>query len=160
MINYVIGNYRWILYSKFGGIFNHFISPHIVEQFEYRKQACPSCSSSYEAACCGCDIPQVFFAPKGCSNKKYPEMLSKKNWKAFKTRKRQWEVFITRYPGGEEALLEIGIRRNEYYKVVIDILDGGIFMSLNQVKALDIYRDSQFLKIEDTDPNITLDLYE
>ena len=87
-------------------------------------------------------------------------MLSKKNWKAFKARKRQWEIFISNYPGGEEDLLKIGIRRNEYYVIIIDILDGGIFMTLDQVKCLEVYRNSQFLKIADTNPNIVLDLDE
>lgn len=67
-INFTIGNIRYYVYL----VFPILIRPKIKQIFNERKAACPECLENGEAICCGCETPQVFFAPKGCKFNKYP----------------------------------------------------------------------------------------
>jgi len=72
---YIIGQTRYILYS----INPKFIRLHIRGQVGQRRSACsPVCL--YEARCCGCKAPNVFFAPKGCRFNSYPPLMNKDKW--------------------------------------------------------------------------------
>lgn len=76
---YIIGQTRYILYS----INPKFIRLHIREQVGQRRSACsPVCL--YEARCCGCKAPNVFFAPKGCRLGSYPSLMNKGRWKKYR----------------------------------------------------------------------------
>lgn len=76
---YIIGQTRYILYK----INPKLIRLHIREQVGERQSACsPVCL--YEARCCGCKAPNVFFAPKGCRFNSYPALMNKKEWRKYK----------------------------------------------------------------------------
>lgn len=149
--NYIVGNLRWFCYRYMPW----FIRSYVVEQFEYRKEACKECANSYETRCCGCSVPAVFLSFKECRLGKYPELLNKKEWENFKRRKQQWETLVSIYPSGENELNNIGLKVNKYYHVIIDIVDGAY--TKEQLDALSLYRKSQFLKIQDSNPEIILD---
>lgn len=75
---YIIGQTRYILYS----INPKFIRLHIREQVGQRRSSCsPVCL--YEARCCGCKAPNVFFAPKGCRFNSYPPLMNKDKWNDY-----------------------------------------------------------------------------
>lgn len=72
---YIIGQTRYFLYR----INPKLIPLHIREQVGERQSACsPICL--YEARCCGCKAPNVFFAPKGCRFNSYPALMNKDKW--------------------------------------------------------------------------------
>lgn len=76
---FIVGQTRYYLYC----LYPKLIRLHIREQVGYRRSACsPVCL--YEARCCGCKAPNVFFAPKGCSNGSYPKMMDKQEWSNYK----------------------------------------------------------------------------
>jgi len=76
---YIIGQTRYILYK----INPKLIPLHIREQVGERQSACsPICL--YEARCCGCKAPNVFFAPKGCRFNSYPALMNKDKWYRYK----------------------------------------------------------------------------
>ena len=76
---YIIGQTRYILYK----INPKLIPLHIREQVGERQSACsPVCL--YEARCCGCKAPNVFFAPKGCRFNSYPALMNKDKWYRYK----------------------------------------------------------------------------
>lgn len=76
---FLIGQTRYILYK----INPKLIRLHIREQVGERQSACsPVCL--YEARCCGCKAPNVFFAPKGCRFNSYPKLMNKDKWITYK----------------------------------------------------------------------------
>lgn len=150
--NYLIGNIRWFLFF----LNPKLIRSHILEQFNFRKESCPECTNSYETKCCGCDTPAVFFGPEGCKFGRYPKLLNKKDWNNFKRRKAQWERFINDYKS-EEHLAKIGITRTDLYIVVVDVSNPN---KEEKLRALRAYDAAQFIKIQDTNPEITLTLDE
>lgn len=78
---FLIGQTRYILYK----INPKFIRLHIREQVGERQSACsPICL--YEARCCGCKAPNVFFAPKGCRFNSYPALMNKEEWYQYNLR--------------------------------------------------------------------------
>lgn len=80
---YIVGQTRYILYR----INPKLIRLHIREQVGERQSACsPVCL--YEARCCGCKAPNVFFAPKGCRFNSYPALMNKEKWNKYR-----WSYF-------------------------------------------------------------------
>jgi len=76
---YIVGQTRYILYK----IHPKLVRLHIREQVGWRQSACsPVCK--YEARCCGCKAPNVFFAPKKCSFGSYPELMNRIDWENYK----------------------------------------------------------------------------
>ena len=68
---YVMGNILYTLDRC--GVLPVYIKEQVLLRFA-------SCSCTIEAKCCGCKVPNVFYAPKGCRFKKYPRLYSKKEW--------------------------------------------------------------------------------
>lgn len=72
----------------FQGNFNFFqkgTPKHINEQANYRANRCPECATSSKLKCCGCPVPNAFFAPKkSCKNGLWGPMLSEEEWEDFK----------------------------------------------------------------------------
>lgn len=67
------------------------VPKHIKEQIEWRKQQViaksPDCWKEGHCIQCGCVISEKIKADMGCENEPYcyPEMMSKRDWKYFKT---------------------------------------------------------------------------
>lgn len=65
---------------------------YIKEQIEYRRnqvqKVSPECLKSGSCVYCGCDMNYKLKADIGCENNPscYPEMMSKKEWKVFKSK--------------------------------------------------------------------------
>jgi len=79
LINYIVGQSRFYL-SKLNP---RLIRLHIREQVDWRQSACsPQCK--YEARCCGCKTPNVFYAPKACGYNSYPKLMNKHTWDLYK----------------------------------------------------------------------------
>ncbi len=89
---YIIGNLRYQLYK----INPKLIRKHIREQVEERSSACsPPCV--YEARCCGCSIPEVYFADKPCKHGNYGKFYSKEEWNhilKIKELNKAWDLFF------------------------------------------------------------------
>lgn len=69
---YCVGNMLYLLDKM--GILPPYLKAQVLLRFA-------SCSCTYEAKCCGCKVPNVFYAPKACGLGKYPKLLSRSNWK-------------------------------------------------------------------------------
>jgi len=58
---------------------------HIQEQVFYRSTKCPDCKAIGECINCGCSVPGKWFADKACKEKRYPDMMLKKQmWENYK----------------------------------------------------------------------------
>lgn len=69
---YCVGNILYLLDKM--GILPSYLKEQVLLRFA-------SCSCTREAKCCGCKVPNVFYAPKACSLGKYPKLQSLLNWK-------------------------------------------------------------------------------
>lgn len=115
---YVIGQTRYYLHK----IHPRLIRKHIREQVEYRMSACsPVCK--YEARCCGCKAPNVFYSPKGCRFNSYPALMSKPHW----------EDYMLKYQGRMEYLVDTIFgyhgNRNIFYT------NGLSYKEINELKS-------------------------
>lgn len=70
------------------GTWLEFLLPkHIVEQYNWRlRQAKSICLDNGKCIACGCKMPAVLLADKGCKRNCYLTMMNKKDWKRFKFR--------------------------------------------------------------------------
>lgn len=89
--HYLVGNYRYRLYFKASGwslkpnYFGWLLRTHIREQIRFRCQYVPNeCWNSGACVKCGCQVPHLQMAFKSCDGDCYPELMSSKEWKAFK----------------------------------------------------------------------------
>ena len=81
---FIQGNRRKAL---IGTWFEFFLPRHIVEQYNWRlTKADERCIKRKSCLACGCTMPAVALADKGCRANCYPAMMSKKVWKEFKTK--------------------------------------------------------------------------
>lgn len=107
IFEYILGNirYQWFKFKTRNFNFANFVTieenwesvldnnklSHTQEQFLYRVyqvgEKSPECLTNKECKVCGCEIPELFFANKGCGNFQpcYGPMLSKEDWENFKT---------------------------------------------------------------------------
>lgn len=133
---YIIGQTRYILYK----INPKLIRLHIREQVGERQSACsPICL--YEARCCGCKAPNVFFAPKGCMFNNYPELMCDFNWEYYKIKYKErmnllqpvfnelneWPFSVNVFYIMRMSLYDLFTWRDKYKFTVTDVTDGDDF---------------------------------
>jgi len=133
---YIIGQTRYILYK----INPKLIKLHIREQVGERQSACsPICL--YEARCCGCKAPNVFFAPKGCRFNSYPALMSKREWSKYKfwyserinalqpvfNELNEWPFSINVFYIMTMSLYDLYTWRDKYKFTVTEVTDGDDF---------------------------------
>lgn len=80
---WLIGWYRYHLYySKFSFL----IRKHIREQITWRIEVMDrECYTSGQCKKCGCATTALQMANRACKKPCYPDMMSKKKWKYYKT---------------------------------------------------------------------------
>jgi hypothetical protein len=133
---YIVGQTRYILYK----INPKLIPLHIREQVGERQSACfPICL--YEARCCGCKAPNVFFAPKGCMFNNYPELMCDFNWEYYKIKYKErmnllqpvfnelneWPFSVNVFYIMRMSLYDLFTWRDKYKFTVTDVTDGDDF---------------------------------
>lgn len=65
--------------------FQFLIPKHIQEQYRWRfKRADKRCHRSGKCIACGCKMPAVLLADKGCRVNCYPPMMDKEKWRVYK----------------------------------------------------------------------------
>ena len=75
----------WVRYKVFNTWLDFLIPKHIKEQYQVRLDSTDIiCMSSGACKNCGCEIPKLQYANKGCAELCYPRLLSKKDWKCMK----------------------------------------------------------------------------
>lgn len=88
IFSFIQGNARKLI-DRFGGDFIK-LEDHIKEQIVFRDlNANPECKDKQECIHCGCPIPDLFYADKGCDLGCYPNMMSKEDWDKFKEEQKE-----------------------------------------------------------------------
>lgn len=61
------------------------LSPYLQEQIQYRASKCQDCFQKGQCVGCGCSVPGKWFADEACKEKRWPDlMLKKEDWEAYK----------------------------------------------------------------------------
>lgn len=133
---YIIGQTRYILYK----INPKLIRLHIREQVGERQSACsPICL--YEARCCGCKAPNVFFAPKRCMFNSYPVLMNKSKWLDYNLKYKErmnllypvyqdlneWPFSINMFSVMRMSLYDIFAWRSKYQFTINTVTSGDDF---------------------------------
>jgi len=76
------GNRRYALINSW---FKFLVPLYIREQYKFRfNKADKRCHRNGKCIACGCKVPHVFLANKGCRINCYPPMMSKEKWFEYK----------------------------------------------------------------------------
>lgn len=60
------------------------VALEVKEQVAFRSEMCKPCVENGACLHCGCKIPGLFYAEKGCRIGNYPLLLNKESWEDFK----------------------------------------------------------------------------
>lgn len=79
---FIQGNRRKALMNTW---FQWCLPKHIIEQYKYRLENAKSqCLKNGECIACGCKMPAVLLADKGCKRGCYLRMMNKQDWNNYK----------------------------------------------------------------------------
>lgn len=121
VIQFILGYINFGVYTYIPKLLPRYIR----DQF-YRRLHHRSCQNEcvYECNGCGCKIPQVLFAPKGCKKYTYPPLMFRKSkWEEFAQAIHDFEIksienvkslFKIDFPEFDEDLIQYLITRSFY----------------------------------------------
>lgn len=108
---YIVGNIFYFL-SKID-----MLPTFLLEQIQERFILC---NCAIEAKCCGCKIPQVFYAPKACKLGKYTKLVSRSKWNGIKDNAKK-EYEYADYLELNHSALDIKINRKLFSGVIFEV---------------------------------------
>lgn len=85
---YITGAYNIVVstlpYKLYFSRFHFLLPKHYKEQYSYRINSSMPCVVNRSCLECGCNTPQLMFAPKQCDKKCYPKLMNRLSWFIYK----------------------------------------------------------------------------